>query len=138
MNKRQKKKFRKKFGYKKWYNVDSISIITKLPPWAKYVDHHNSHIVDFIRSIEHISITRGPSAKPDYERMEIKEIPIDNEFKKKLDDAIHWLSGIDRGGNNNEQASEEEVRKEEHVQDILWISTSGDISKNIQAYRPKE
>ena len=38
----------------------------------------------------------------------------------------------------DEQASEEEIRKEKQVQDILRISTSGDISKNIQTYRPKE
>lgn len=102
MNKRQKKKFRKKFGYKKWSNVDVVINITlKFPPLPRWV-----HGMD--------------------------------NYSKYQKDLWHWWSGIDRGGNSNEQASEEEIRKEEQVQDILWISTSGDISKNIQTYRPKE
>lgn len=101
MNKRQKKKFEKKFGYKKWSNVDVvISITLKFPPLPRWVECMNHYTK--------------------YER-----------------DLWHWYNGIDRGG-NNEQETEEEVRKEEQTQDILWISTSGDISKNIQAYRPKE
>lgn len=102
MNKRQKKKFEKKFGFKKWSNVDSVTSITlkfpRLPRWVESMTHYSK-----------------------YEK-----------------DLWHWYTGINRGGDRNEQASEEEIRKEKQVQDILWISTSGDNSKNIQTYKPKE
>lgn len=126
MNKRQTKKFEKKNKFKTYlgyqlsmeyrYLEKKLQLETDSEFLQNFVhimfkpftheENSTRPTGDGIGFVSSLSVYKSRTGKPDYEKLEVSRLSVD-EFRDKLNDALHWL--VFNGGGNNEQASEKEV-----------------------------